>query len=191
MTDSNALLWLDAETTGLDPNEHRLLQVAGMITDKDGNQLSDEFEHVVGYPEETVTKELLPLANTTVLLMHTRTGLWRRLPDGQPLDVIDQAILDVVQKFEPQPRKLRLAGNSVRLDANFADRYLPLTSAHLHYRLVDVSGLEWLLRTRGVIDTWYEKKLTHNAIDDIRESVAQYRWLIQALTEKTGLRPAV
>lgn len=184
--DCRELLWLDVETTGLDPHDHYLLQVAGMVTDYDGNQLSDEFEYVVHYSEQEIAEKLLPVATDYVLSMHCRTGLWHRLPDGVPPPVIDQAILEVLRRIEPEPRRLRLAGNSVRLDANFVDRYLPLTSAHLHYRLVDVSGFEWLMLTRGILDAPYSKRLTHNAIDDIRESLAQYRWLLGALNERTA-----
>ena len=51
---------------------------------------------------------------------------------------------------------------------------MPALSAHLHYRLVDVSTIKELVRR------WYpptaaapRKKELHRAMDDIRESIAE------------------
>lgn len=172
------LLWVDVETTGLDCHQDYLLQVAAIPTDLDGNMLGGEYESVLYYPESLV--DVIKTMHTVeyVREMHNKTGLWDRLPQGKKHKVVDQELLDFIKQYAPEPRQARLAGNSVRLDLNFLEVDLPYSYAHLHYRSVDVSALAYVMADCWKIAPGYfEKKKTHNALDDIKESIAEYRWL--------------
>ncbi|MEH0110523.1 oligoribonuclease [Tersicoccus sp. MR15.9] len=176
-TAADRLLWLDVETTGLDPaGGHRLLQVAAIVTDVPGNQLSDEFERVVHHTAAE-KQAAWDITGDFVREMHTKTGLWDRLESGTPLAQIDTELHAFLTEHAPGRRQARIAGNSVRLDANFTDANLPTTAGHLHYRVVDVSTIAFVAEARGWAPGHFEKKTTHNALDDIRESLAEYRWL--------------
>lgn len=171
------ILWLDCETTGLSAQHDHLLEVAAVLTNKDATKEYGTYENVIYYPEVEV-QEIKKRTVDFVLGMHTKTGLWDRLPDGEYLDVVDEELLSFVKSVSPEPRKTRLAGNSVRLDLNFAEKYLPMTYSHLHYRSIDVSALAYTLDTSwGVVDGVYHKEKKHTAIDDIRESIAEFHWL--------------
>jgi oligoribonuclease len=58
-------------------------------------------------------------------------------------------------------------------------RYMPRLAAALHYRIVDVSSV------RELAKRWYPRELRraprkaceHTAMADIRESIAELRWL--------------
>ena len=181
---SDLLLWVDVETTGLNPNENSLLQVAAIITDLSGRVVSEPYERVV--------KQWKPIAiaqaNDYVKDMHTKTGLWDRLESGTIASVIDQEMLEGIKLFAPEPRSIRLAGNSVRLDLNFLESALPNTYAHLHYRSIDVSALAYALYSWGIIDAYYSKKGTHEAMSDIQESIAEYQYLMTAALNFDPLR---
>jgi oligoribonuclease len=64
------------------------------------------------------------------------------------------------------------------VDRRFLDRYLPDVDQYLHYRSVDVSSFKELCRR------WYpsiykqrpDKKESHRALDDIRESIEELRF---------------
>lgn len=173
---SEKILWVDVESTGLVAREESLLQVAALVSDVQGNLLSDEFCEVVYQPH---AHELRENANDVVREMHDRTGLWGRLAMGLAANVVDSLLLDFVRDYAPEPRHARLGGNSVALDMDFAREYLPKTHGHLHYRVVDVSGLAYTLHSWGIAPGYFEKKKTHDALDDIRESLEEYRWLRQ------------
>jgi oligoribonuclease len=118
--------------------------------------------------------------------MHENTGLWARLATGTPREQVDAELLAFFKTCAPEPKQARLAGNSIRLDMNFLEAYAPGAYAHLHYRTVDVSALAYLFEKWGLVEGHYKKAGTHEALSDIRESLAEYRWLRTAVLEKTN-----
>ncbi|GAF79562.1 unnamed protein product, partial [marine sediment metagenome] len=75
------------------------------------------------------------------------------------------------------PNQAPLCGNSIGQDKAFLSAYMPEIVDYLHYRVIDVSTIKEL------INRWYEnnpqalfeKKKTHRALDDIRESIAELK----------------
>lgn len=59
-------------------------------------------------------------------------------------------------------------------DRRFLFRYMPELEAYFHYRYLDVSTLKELARRwKPEILAGFKKQGTHQALDDIRESVAE------------------
>lgn len=171
MTD---ILWFDVETTGTDAQADDLLQVAGYLK-RDGEVVCGPFEFVVKQDKE----KSMAKANDVVLAMHSETGLWDRLADGEDLAVVDDAISAMLDGLGVE--RARMAGNSVRLDMNFTEQYLTKTYAHLSYRVLDVSTLAFVALENGWIESKFEKKYTHDAVQDIQESEAEYDWLCEQI----------
>jgi len=70
--------------------------------------------------------------------------------------------------------KSPICGNSVGQDRRFLFRYMPELEAYFHYRYLDVSTLKELARRwKPEILGGFKKQGTHQALDDIRESVAE------------------
>lgn len=194
-----ALAWVDVETTDLNPwvgpdfpgsgieESHaargRLLEIAIQVTDLDLNVLDGEgLSFVVAYSAEQAV-DLRQGASEFVREMHDKTGLWGRIADpnqSTPLDQIDKLLTEHLQQYAPEPRTARVAGNSVRLDLNYLEANVPNLYRHAHYRMLDVSS--WA----GPAQWWCDikpmtKKLAHTATGDIRESIAEMRYLRNAL----------
>lgn len=170
MTEKLALT--DVETTGLRPEDgHLLLEIAVLVASP-----VYPFAVLSEEPFHAVIKQSRALAylkaNDYVRNMHTRTGLWKKLEHGTPLAEVDMQLLDYLQQFADKPMELRVAGNSVRLDMNFLDAYLPLSAAFLNYRFLDISGLAFYAHSNHQVP-YYEKKLVHTATADIIESLAE------------------
>ena len=174
-----ALVWADVETTGLDSHDELLLEVACLVTDLDLNVLDDTgFQAKILWPAERLARARAQ-TNDFVRAMHDRTGLWAACSDPSealPVDQVDTALTAYVKRLVPEARTARMGGNSIRLDLNFADQYLPAFAAHLHYRMLDVSS--WV----GPAQWWagvpeYPKARNHTAMADIRESIAEMRYL--------------
>lgn len=180
----DVIVWIDVETTGLNPwTGDKLLEVAALVTDVDLNLLDDHGYHAVVFHENR--DQVRNIASDYVKEMHDTNGLWDKVvgPDAVPLTIIDRELLEYIQRFAPDERSARLAGNSVRLDANFIDRYLPKVASHLHYRILDVSSLSFEAQIQGV--EVYHKRGTHRAMDDIRESIEELKYLRKELYKST------
>lgn len=170
------IVWIDVESTGLSPftSNDTLLQIACFVTDNDLNILDNiGYEAVVKYTAEEAEKAYLK-AVPFVQEMHSSTGLWERLVnDSKELSVIDSEITEYIKQFQPNPTAAWFGGNSIKLDRDFTSAFLPTLYSHLHYRSVDVTSLAGLARE------WYgysyEKKKSHDARDDIMESIEELR----------------
>lgn len=136
------LLWCDLETTGLDPNACKILEVALVVTDGVFLEPIDEWSSVISYRGQ-VAGHVDPFVEK----MHTQNGLWNECAaDGAPglLAVEEAACSFIVKHFDAGPEKPVLCGNSIHFDRSFIKRHLPRVESFLHYRMVDVSTLKVL-----------------------------------------------
>lgn len=174
------LVWIDTETTGLDPFRFgdRLLEIACRVTDAHGVFVDDGagWQAVVRHTAEDAAR-LRACADPVVQAMHDRTGLWGRLPGGETLSSIEDGLLEWIRQYVPNPRQGRLAGNSVALDRKFLEAYLPRVEEWLHYRVVDCSSNRFLLDAAGITgDPLDAGEPEHTAFSDIMGSIREYRW---------------
>ncbi|MFE5308445.1 oligoribonuclease [Isoptericola sp. NPDC056573] len=172
------IVWIDCEMTGLDLRADALVEVAAVVTDSELNVLGEGVDVVVAPPAEAVEQ-----MNDFVRDMHTSSGLIEEFSGGMTLADAEQAVLDYVREWVPEPGKAPLAGNSVGTDKMFLDRDMPELVGHLHYRIVDVSSIKELARR------WYprvyfaapKKDGGHRALADILESIDELRYYREAL----------
>lgn len=184
-----AIVWGDVETDGLVAHKQALLEVAFLVTDLDLNLLDETgYESTILYtPEESAA--MRAGAEPFVQDMHDTSGLWAKVTDpaqAKPKAQVDAEALAYIQSFVPGKRTARLGGNSVRLDLNFLEEHLPGTYGHLHYRMADVSSLCGFAQWWGGVPL-FEKVRAHTAMADIRESIAELRYLREHITWR---RPA-
>lgn len=174
-TTGEIIAWIDCETTGLHAHlGDRLLEVACFITNYNLDLLDDRgFHAIVKYSPS----EVLEMQRTTdpyVIDMHHKSGLWDKLSDGTPLGEVDRGLHAYISNFAETPRTARIGGNSIRLDLNFIDEYLPAVSNHLHYRTIDVSVLAKLAKAwNGYEAPPHVSK--HEARSDILDSINQLK----------------
>ncbi|HWV77013.1 MAG TPA: oligoribonuclease [Isoptericola sp.] len=172
------IVWIDCEMTGLDLRADALVEVAAVVTDSELNVLGEGVDVVIAPPAAAVEQ-----MNDFVRDMHTTSGLIEELSGGMTLADAEQAVLDYVREWVPDPGKAPLAGNSVGTDKMFLDRDMPELVGHLHYRIVDVSSIKELARR------WYprvyfaspKKDGGHRALADILESIDELRYYREAL----------
>jgi oligoribonuclease len=175
---NDRIVWIDCEMTGLSLARDALIEVAAVVTDSELNVLGDGVDVLVKPPAEAVEQ-----MDDFVRNMHTSSGLLTELADGLTMAEAEQAVLDYVRAWVPDPRKAPLAGNSVGTDKAFLDRDMPALVEHLHYRIIDVSSIKELARR------WYpriyfsspQKAGGHRALADILESVDELRYYRKAL----------
>ncbi len=172
------IVWIDCEMTGLDLVADALVEVAALVTDSDLTVLGEGVDVVIRPPAESLTQ-----MRDVVRTMHTSSGLLDELEAGLTVEAAQQAVLDYVRAWVPDPRRAPLAGNSVATDRGFLARDMPELEAHLHYRIIDVSSIKELARR------WYprvyfaspQKNGGHRALADIRESIEELKYYREAL----------
>jgi oligoribonuclease len=170
--DPKRLVWIDLEMTGLEPDEHVIIEIATLITDGDLNILAEGPNLAVRRTDEDLAK-----MDAWNVATHNKSGLVARIKASE-VDIAEaeRQTLAFVRKWIAKGMS-PLAGNSIAQDRRFLRREMPKLDAYLHYRNVDVSTIKELARR------WYptgpaplEKKQAHQALDDIKESVAELRW---------------
>lgn len=183
MTEKTFYVATDVETTGLNPADgHLLLEIFVYIVEDTYPYRPVEpkgFHRVIQHDPEVARRA----ANQYVQAMHEKTGLWNKLADGTPVEQVDEELLAYLQNFMKY-REGRVLGNSIRLDMNFMEAYLPQSLAFLHYRSLDVSGLAWFAHQEFNVP-YYEKDedTAHSAQVDIEASLQELRHIREYLAE--------
>lgn len=165
----NNLIWIDLEMTGLDPERDRIIEIATLVTDEHLNILAEGPVMAVHQSDEQ-----LALMDEWNVRTHTGSGLVERVKASAFDDrAAELATIAFLQKWVPQG-KSPICGNSIGQDRRFLFKYMPELEAYFHYRYLDVSTLKELARRwKPDILPGFKKQNTHQALDDIRESVAE------------------
>src|SRR3989304_8432143 len=145
---SNALIWIDLEMTGLNPETDRIIEDARLAGMDDWNQRP-----------------------------HAGTGLIERVKQSPYSEAdVERLTLEFLQMHVPK-NKSPMCGNSICQDRRFLARTMPQLEAWFHYRNLDVSSIKELVkRWKPSLCSGMVKKNTHKAIDDISESIDELKY---------------
>ncbi|MCV2518556.1 MAG: oligoribonuclease [Candidatus Lightella neohaematopini] len=168
MVDNN-LIWLDLEMTGLNPDNHRIIEIATLVTDVNLNILAEGPSLALYQPEE----QLLQMDSWNIRT-HTATGLIDRVRNSKINEVIaEEQTIAFLTKWVPI-NKSPICGNSIAQDRRFLFRYMPKLESYFNYKYLDVSTIKELVRRwKPQILSGIKKRNMHQALADIRESVAE------------------
>ena len=172
------LIWIDCEMTGLSLQSDALVEIAVLVTDSDLNLIGEGIDVVIH-----ATESQLEGMNDFVREMHTNSGLITEIPKGISLAAAEAKIIAYLESASTVAGKSPLAGNSVGVDRAFIDRDMPLLSAYLHYRTIDVSSIKELAR-RWNPKAYFNapaKTGNHRALGDIQDSIAELAYYRSAI----------
>ena len=167
----DALVWIDLEMTGLDPDRDRVIEIATIVTDAHLEVLA-EGPVLAIHQDEAV----LATMDEWNQRQHGHSGLLERVR-ASALDerAVESRTIDFLSRYV-EAGKSPMCGNSICQDRRFMARHLPQLEAFFHYRNLDVSTIKELARRwRQDVFDGYKKKGSHLALDDIRESIAELR----------------
>jgi oligoribonuclease len=169
---SDNLVWIDLEMTGLDPDRERIIEIATIVTDKHLNVLAEGPALAVQQPE--VLLQGMDAWNTQ---QHGSSGLTERVRNSLVTEsAAEQQTLNFLQEYA-QPGQSPMCGNSVGQDRRFLVRYMPALAAFFHYRNLDVSSLKILAQLWAPkIAAGCQKVSSHRALDDIRDSITELKY---------------
>lgn len=169
MSNDQNLVWMDLEMTGLEPDEDVIIEIATIITDSQLNIIAEGPVIAVKQPDA-----LLDAMDDWNTKTHGNSGLTQRVKDSQTTcRDAELATLEFIKQYVPENTS-PLCGNSIHQDRRFLVRYMPELEAYIHYRNLDVSTLKELAkRWRPELVAGFKKQGSHQALDDIRESIAE------------------
>lgn len=171
ISDQN-LIWVDLEMTGLDPENHQIIEIATIVTDAQLNILAEGPVLAIHQSEAELAKMDDWCTNT-----HTNSGLVERIRQSTftEEDAIRQTIA-FLEQWVPKGAS-PICGNSIGQDRRFLYKHMPELEQYFHYRYLDVSTIKELTRRwQPELLDGFSKKGSHLALDDIYDSIAELRY---------------
>lgn len=177
-TETDRIVWIDCEMTGLDLKNDLLVEIACVITDAQLELVAEGLNIVIQAPAERLEN-----MDPFVVNMHTESGLLPEIPNGVTLEAAEEMLFDYISSHIPEANKAQLAGSSVHVDRIFLQRDMPRVDSYLHYRIIDVSSIKELVRR------WYPrvyfasptKTGNHRALGDILDSIKELKYYREAV----------
>jgi len=171
MARQDNLIWIDLEMTGLDPEAHRIIEIATIVTDSQLNVIEEGPVIAIHQPEEA-----LALMDEWCVRTHGESGLTQRVRDSQINEQeAERMTLEFLSRHVEKGAS-PMCGNSIGQDRRFLVRYMPELESYFHYRNLDVSTLKELARRwRPDVYRSLVKRNTHLALEDIQDSIAELR----------------
>jgi oligoribonuclease len=170
--DSENLIWIDLEMTGLDTVRDSIIEIATIVTDKRLNEVA--AGPVIAIHKEADVISGMDEWNTR---QHTGSGLLDRVRSS-PHNHADaeSATLAFLSRFVPEGVS-PMCGNSICQDRRFLAREMPSLEAFFHYRNLDVSTVKELARRWAPeVARGFNKDSQHLALQDIRDSIAELKY---------------
>ncbi|MBT3812733.1 MAG: oligoribonuclease [Gammaproteobacteria bacterium] len=165
------LVWLDLEMTGLDSDNDLIIEIATVVTDKYLNVLATGPVIAVHQSDQ-----VLAAMDAWNQEHHGKSGLIERVK-ASTIDDSDamRQTLDFLKEWVA-PGESPMCGNSIGQDRRFLYRYMPDLESYFHYRNIDVSTVKELARRWApVVFASVQKKETHQALDDVLESIEELK----------------
>ncbi|MGI2260488.1 oligoribonuclease [Shewanella sp. GXUN23E] len=170
--DVKNLIWIDLEMTGLEPETDRILEIATMVTDENLNVLAQGPVIAIHQSDE-----VLAGMDDWNQKHHGESGLIDRVKasDYSEARAMEETLVFLRQHVPAG--KSPMCGNSVGQDRRFLNKYMRELEEHFHYRNLDVSTVKELVRRwNPELLEGFVKQNTHQALQDIKESIGELRY---------------
>lgn len=173
-----ARIWIDLETTGLDPAAGFILELAVVATEPE----APEYREVAAQSWVVLPGDAgwLNTLDPYVAEMHTKSGLLDDVVErGVPVHEVERELLKFLSFFgNPAPGREPIAGSSPHFDAGWLAVHMPTARRYFNHRVHCASAIK-----QFVVDCGHElprrQEPAHRALGDIRYSIELCRQAAQ------------
>ena len=177
---SHEFLWLDLETTGLDPATGVVLEFAAVLCE---DAMGDDMAVVAQYEAAIRQVNAIELADERVRKMHAANGLWSASATSKvEIAEVDEFLAGLASTLAGgRKRSVVLAGSSVHFDLAWSRVHFPRFAEYLSHRVFDVTTF------RRAVTAWCPNAVewpyrdAHRAMPDILATIAECRVARKAL----------
>jgi len=168
----DALVWLDMEMTGLDPQKDKVIELAMVVTDSELEVIAEAPVWAIHQPDR-----ILDNLDEWNQKHHNKSGLIERVRASRlSARAVQKAALEFLHPIVAKG-KSPMCGNSICQDRRFMAKHMPGLEAWFHYRNLDVSTIKELCkRWAPQVSASFKKKGKHQALADIHESIDELRY---------------
>ncbi|KAI1776809.1 ribonuclease H-like protein [Hypoxylon cercidicola] len=186
MASNRALVWVDCEMTGLDPDCEEIIEIFCIITTGTLDVVDENGWGIVIHQSQERMDQMDEWCTRT----HAKSGLTAAVVASKvtPEQAADE-LLAYIKKHIPE-RGALLAGNSVHADRAFLRKepYKKVVD-YLNHRILDISTLKEAARRwcpRDIIRSAPTKQGLHQAKEDILESIAEARYYKEVIFDSAN-----
>jgi oligoribonuclease len=176
MKDKENLIWIDLEMSGLNVEKNQIIEIATVVTDKELNILANGPVFAI----QTDIKHLEAMDDWNQK-QHRGSGLYQRVLNSkvscQQAELMTIAFLKAFIDASTSP----MCGNTISMDRQFLNRYMPKLAEFFHYRQIDVSSIKELAKRWYKDLPKFEKTSQHLALNDIYDSIEELKFYRQLL----------
>jgi oligoribonuclease len=171
------LLWVDTETTGLDPKKGALLEVALVVTDE--NLKGENTLHMpIAHKLQTLTDSFH--ITDFVMEMHEKSGLFRLCEQhGVPLEDAQKKCVEWIKEVGAE--KMVIAGSNPAFDRMWLEVHMPEVAALFHYRSFDMNTLYYFFDIVDEIKDGDKVLRRHRALDDVNLDISVAQQILSML----------
>ena len=173
-------LWIDLETTGLDPDNDRVIEVGWFLSER--NEMVTQPQSVLITPDK-IAWELMQ-QDLFVQTMHTQNDLLKDMEAFGTIlveDVEDQILEDLSRHPD---EIIILSGASVHFDRGFIRNWMPRLDRKLIHRHLDVSTLRMFFNDSGFRSYGEKERPTvHRALQDVEDAYNLYTRYLELVQE--------
>lgn len=188
------IMWVDIETTGLDPVHDVILEIGLCCTNNDGSKVFGDLALLIHNRDEKYEDAIAAgHSHNIVGPMHQESGLWMELQkavDKRPWDNTMKAyttlaattkIANFWKELDLEAGTVVLASNSPSgVDRPFLAKQMPQVHSFFHYRTIDVSSIKEACRRLNprVFESFTKPEGNHRVMGDIAACIAEWQFYI-------------
>lgn len=176
-TKTEALLWIDTETTAVNPSDGQLLEVGLMLTDMTGTTIEPIRAWTIRHDSISFTPR-----TEYAIYLHTRNGLIdESFTHGTDSTHAARTILETLTRYADQHR-LHPAGTNVDFDLDWIESKLDLDTDMLDYHKLDLTPLRMLIRQTHP-EPHTHQPTRHRVAECLQRDVSEYKTILDTITK--------
>lgn len=175
------LLWLDTETTAVDPSDGQLLEVGMILTDMRGERLTGIDHEGWRWVIRWDSIRLTPATSYAISELHAKNHLIDDVFGGNsvPASRVAEEMFNVINGLADS-YTLHPAGTNVDFDIRWI-RSLGLQLANLHYRRLDLTALRMLM-LQVSLGAWVKQDTDHRVMTCLTRDIQEYKQILDKIT---------
>jgi oligoribonuclease len=170
-----SLLWVDIETTGLEPTKEfaSILELGLITTDADLNEIARD-SWVIHYGRETLGR-----IGDWALKQHMQSGLlFQAFESKVSIAKVERSAIDFCIVKVGSGVRVPLAGSSVHFDRAWLKFFMPTLEARMDYHNFDVSTVRQAAKLFRPETPPFTGRGVHRVLPDLQDSIGELRHYI-------------